>query len=99
MLISFVVLGLLANGGSGAGASKLYGMARLEGFSYSKYRITSTLKDLASIGAVIKVGSGYCLTLLGANLVAADISTANGYEVIAEDNFRMSMPSYHKEGK
>lgn len=96
MLISFVVLGLLANGGSGAGAAKLYGMSRNEGFSYSKYRIKSTLNDLKSIGAVVKIGNGYCLTLLGANLVAADICAANGYEVISEDNFRMSMPVYQK---
>lgn len=99
MLISFVVLGILANGGSGVGLKKVYSMSMNEGFSYSKYRIGSTLKDLCSIGAIVKVGTGYCLTLLGANLVAADICAANGYEVIAEDNFRMSMPAYHKEGK
>lgn len=96
MLILFCVLGCLASMGGGGGLSGVYSCMANEGYSYSKYRVKSTLEGLASIGAVSKVGKSYTLTLLGSNLVAADIAAAEGWEVIKAAGV-MKQPPYQKE--
>jgi len=96
MLLNFVVLGALANLNGGGGLGNVYSRIANEGFGYSKYRVKASLKDLVSIGAVCKVGKSFSLTLLGANLVAADIAAANGEEVISKEYIGVAMPAYQK---
>lgn len=96
MIISFVLMSAIAGASGGAGLAAIQKSVRWEGYDYSKYRIKNALAELVKIGAVAKVGKSYSLTLLGANLVAADIAAANGWEVIREGDYGMKMPVYQK---
>lgn len=97
MLLQFVILGVLASLGGGGGLSKVYSQVKLEGYGYSKYRVKNALKELSKIGAVVKTGETYMLTILGANLVAADIAAAQGWEVVYANEY-IQMPGYQKGG-
>lgn len=97
MFNGLLVLALLAKMNGGAGLSKLHEMAQDEGYGISRYKVRASLNELKSIGAVMRKGNVWYLTLFGANLTVAEQAAAQGYNCGFSETDHY-MPVYQKGG-
>jgi hypothetical protein len=96
MFLSLLVLQLIARSGGGVGVTKLHNASLDGGFSFSKHKIKTALKDLQSVGAIHRVGNVYYLCVLGLNLHNADILAADD-KCVHVDMHSTSNAAYQKK--
>lgn len=87
-----VILSAIARSeGSGVGLAVL-----CDETGKSRHKVRKMLKDLVSVGAIVRQANRYQLTLLGANLVTADHAASKGYETNWADAGSNGWPIYQK---